>query len=331
MAASFLLGIDAGTTVIKSTLFTLDGREVAGAAQDSSLLVPRPGWAEADMDVVWQAVVATVQGALRQAAVAPEAVLAVGVTGQGDGTWLVDGGGRPVRPAILWSDGRTGALVQEAPPLGPQCGGLSHHRHRPEHVQPGPCSCAGCRRTSRPRWPAQPPRCVPRTGSFSTDGRGQHRRNRCLAHLLLDSRAPLRRAHLCAAGHRAWRSRSRRRRRPRRTSRRSCPTSPPSWACPGDPGDRRTVRRGRLRRGRRRRGAGDACCVLGTAGIHQVVVDRPVMEPANMGYNICYVPQRNDLRLLPTMTNTPNLQWFVREFCGAERQGGRSKRDQRLG
>ena len=70
MGASFLLGIDAGTTVIKSTLFTLDGREVAGAAHDSSLLVPRPGWAEADMDVVWQAVVATVQQALRRAAVA---------------------------------------------------------------------------------------------------------------------------------------------------------------------------------------------------------------------------------------------------------------------
>ena len=69
MAASFLLGIDAGTTVIKSTLFTLDGHEVAGAAYDSSLLVPRPGWAEADMDVVWQAVVTAVQDTLRRAAV----------------------------------------------------------------------------------------------------------------------------------------------------------------------------------------------------------------------------------------------------------------------
>src|SRR5215212_825432 len=103
MGASFLLGIDAGTTVIKSTLFALDGREVAGAAHDSSLLAPRPGWAEANMDVVWQAVVATVQQTLRQAAVAPEDVLAIGVTGQGDGTWLIDDGCRPVRPAILWS------------------------------------------------------------------------------------------------------------------------------------------------------------------------------------------------------------------------------------
>ena len=59
---------------------------------------------------------------------------------------------------------------------------------------------------------------------------------------------------------------------------------------------------------------GDACCVMGTAGINQVIADRPVMEPANLGYNICYVPQGNYLRLLPTMTNTPNLQWFAREF-----------------
>ncbi len=39
---------------------------------------------------------------------------AIGVTGQGDGTWLVDGDFRPVRPAILWSDGRTGAFVEES-------------------------------------------------------------------------------------------------------------------------------------------------------------------------------------------------------------------------
>ncbi len=91
MAPSFLLGIDAGTSVIKSTLFTLDGREVAGAARASSLLAPRLGWAEADMAVVWQAVLATVQETLLRAAVPPAAVLAVGVTGQGDGTWLVDG------------------------------------------------------------------------------------------------------------------------------------------------------------------------------------------------------------------------------------------------
>ena len=43
----------------------------------------------------------------------PKRSLAIGVTGQGDGTWLVDANQQPVRPAILWSDGRTAALVEQ--------------------------------------------------------------------------------------------------------------------------------------------------------------------------------------------------------------------------
>ncbi len=53
MCTAYLLGIDAGTTVIKSTLFDLDGREIAGAAHASSFLTPHPGWAESDMATVW--------------------------------------------------------------------------------------------------------------------------------------------------------------------------------------------------------------------------------------------------------------------------------------
>lgn len=59
---------------------------------------------------------------------------------------------------------------------------------------------------------------------------------------------------------------------------------------------------------------------MGTAGINQVIADRPVMEPANLGYNICYVPQGNYLRLLPTMTNTPTFNGLHTEFFAAERQ-----------
>ena len=44
------------------------------------------------------------------------------------------------------------------------------------------------------------------------------------------------------------------------------------------------------------------------------------MEPENVGYTICHAPPGGYLRLLPTMTSTLNLQWFVREFCAAERQ-----------
>ena len=32
-------------------------------------------------------------------------------TGQGDGSWLIDGDGKPAGPAILWTDGRAGEIV----------------------------------------------------------------------------------------------------------------------------------------------------------------------------------------------------------------------------
>ncbi len=63
---------------------------------------------------------------------------------------------------------------------------------------------------------------------------------------------------------------------------------------------------------------GDACSVLGTAGVHQVVAAEPSMTPANIGYNMCYPPEGYYLRILPTMTNTQNLQWFVEQFFGDE-------------
>jgi sugar (pentulose or hexulose) kinase len=63
---------------------------------------------------------------------------------------------------------------------------------------------------------------------------------------------------------------------------------------------------------------GDACSVLGTAGVHQVMVDKPVLDPADIGYNMCHAPDGVLVRLLPTMTSTQNLQWFAREFYAPE-------------
>lgn len=320
MGASFLLGIDAGTTVIKSTLFALDGREVAGAAHDSSLLARRPGWAEADMNVVWRAVVATVQQALRQAAVTPEDVLAVGVTGQGDGTWLVDDVGRPVRPAILWSDGRTAALVQEV-----HRSGLSA-----EVFQITGTALNTCNQGLHLRWLQEnEPDTVAHTaavlrakdwiflkltGVVSTDETDASHTFFSIHNRRYDDRIfPL-------LGIEQWRSKI-------------PPAPPPAQhlapllpAIASELGLRSStpVTAGPFDVAASALGAGaidpgDACSVMGTAGVHQIVTDHPVMEPANLGYNMCYVPADGLMRLLPTMTSTPNLQWFVREFCAAER------------
>lgn len=99
-----ILGVDAGTTSVKTVAFDLEGR-IAGVAR-SSVRVTRSddGRAEADMDHIWDAAASTITAVVEELGDAE--IVALGVTGQGDGAWLVDADGRPARPAALWLDGR---------------------------------------------------------------------------------------------------------------------------------------------------------------------------------------------------------------------------------
>ena len=101
--------VDAGTTVIKAVVFDVAGRELVVTRRDTAVRRPARERAEQDMDEVWQAVVDAVVEAVR-AADRPVRLLAL--TAQGDGAWLVDPSGRPVRPAVLWNDGRAAGVVE---------------------------------------------------------------------------------------------------------------------------------------------------------------------------------------------------------------------------
>ncbi|MGI9861149.1 FGGY-family carbohydrate kinase [Moorella naiadis] len=108
-----LIGVDAGTSVIKAVLFDPEGNELLTAGEKVPVLTGVNYTAEQDMEQVWQAVRNSVKTLLAGGGIDPASVVAIGVTGQGDGCWLIDEGGRPVRPAILWSDGRAAAVVNE--------------------------------------------------------------------------------------------------------------------------------------------------------------------------------------------------------------------------
>jgi len=102
-----LLGIDVGTTGAKAVLLDATGRVLGATTTEYPLLTPRPGWTEQHPDAWWNATVASVRRALAGAGVPPAAVTAVGLTGQMHGLVPLDGGGRVLRPAILWNDQRT--------------------------------------------------------------------------------------------------------------------------------------------------------------------------------------------------------------------------------
>jgi sugar (pentulose or hexulose) kinase len=105
-----VLGIDVGTTATKAALFDLErpARPLAVARRASVVHEPRPGYSEADP----RGVLALVGACVREVvgAVAPGSIGAIGVSGTACGAWLV-ADGQPVRPAILWNDGRAAAIV----------------------------------------------------------------------------------------------------------------------------------------------------------------------------------------------------------------------------
>ena len=101
--------IDVGTSMIKTVAFDDDGRELLVARRRTTVLRPRPGFAEQDMEQVWRGVAETLAEVREQAR---EEIGLVALTAQGDGCWLVDEDGEPTGPGVLWNDGRNPAPIE---------------------------------------------------------------------------------------------------------------------------------------------------------------------------------------------------------------------------
>ena len=107
-----LLGLDAGTSVIKAALFGRDGRQRAAASRRTTVSHPHPAWSESDPETAWAATAAVIRQVLAEAGVDGSAVAAIGVTGAMVGAWVIDAEGRPLRPGILWDDGRSQPWIE---------------------------------------------------------------------------------------------------------------------------------------------------------------------------------------------------------------------------
>ncbi len=111
MAADLFLGLDIGTSSVKSILISIDGSPAAVASVPLSLDTPEPGWAEQDPEAWWAASRAAIRDVLAQRAATR--VAAIGISGQMHSSVFLDKGGAVIRPALLWCDGRTTAECRE--------------------------------------------------------------------------------------------------------------------------------------------------------------------------------------------------------------------------
>jgi erythritol kinase (D-erythritol 1-phosphate-forming) len=106
MTDPILIGIDAGTSVIKSVAFTLQGEQIAATAIPNSYTTLADGGVEQDMARTWVDTATTLKDLSAKVPNLASRVISIAVTGQGDGMWLVDKIGEPVAPAWLWLDAR---------------------------------------------------------------------------------------------------------------------------------------------------------------------------------------------------------------------------------
>jgi xylulokinase len=104
-----LLGADVGTSGLKLVALDDAGALVAEAEREYAHDRPQPGRAEIGLPVWRTAFDAALADVL--AVLAGRPVRALGLSGQMHGTVLVDAAGSPVRPAVLWPDGRATAEV----------------------------------------------------------------------------------------------------------------------------------------------------------------------------------------------------------------------------
>lgn len=112
MTDGILVGIDAGTSVLKSVAFTAHGEQIAAAAIPNSYETLANGGVEQDMARTWRDAAATLRELSEKIPGLARRVIAIAVTGQGDGTWLIDRQGEPVAPAFLWLDARAASIAE---------------------------------------------------------------------------------------------------------------------------------------------------------------------------------------------------------------------------
>ena len=113
------IGIDVGTSAVKIVL--LDASERAAAICEIPLrsTQPKPLWSEQDPDDWWRAVVEGLDRIAERHAGLMSRVEGIGLSGQMHGAVLLDLAGLPVRPAILWNDGRAAAEAMTLAELEP--------------------------------------------------------------------------------------------------------------------------------------------------------------------------------------------------------------------
>ena len=127
------LGIDIGTSGVKAVVIDEAGSVVGQGTAALTVERPQPSWSEQAPGTWWQATTAAVLAidpAVRRS------VRGIGLAGQMHGATLLDAHDKPLRPAILWNDGRSEAQCADLERLAPDLHSVAGNLAMPGFTAP---------------------------------------------------------------------------------------------------------------------------------------------------------------------------------------------------
>jgi len=107
-----IIGVDAGTSVIKAVAFDLAGRQLAAASVRNTYTMGADGSATQSLPRTWADCATALRGLGEKVQGLARRTAALALTAQGDGTWLVGKGNTAVGDAWLWLDARAAPTVR---------------------------------------------------------------------------------------------------------------------------------------------------------------------------------------------------------------------------
>ena len=106
----YLLGYDIGTSSVKASLVEIESGKCAASTffpkTEAPIIAKQSGWAEQDPESWWQYLCQATRQVLADTGARGEDVKAIGISYQMHGLVCVDKEGKPLRPSIIWCDGR---------------------------------------------------------------------------------------------------------------------------------------------------------------------------------------------------------------------------------
>ena len=106
----YLLGYDIGTSSVKASLVEIESGTCAASTffpkTEAPIIAKQSGWAEQDPESWWKYLCQATRQVLADTGARGEDVKAIGISYQMHGLVCVDKEGKPLRPSIIWCDGR---------------------------------------------------------------------------------------------------------------------------------------------------------------------------------------------------------------------------------